>query len=270
MEEVASRSALGPPGTASPVPPSPPGSWPGPGARAALGPGAPRQHLMYWGEKPSPCARQGSCCFPGPCQPSLPAWLLSVPPAHLPSRTVVDLSDFPSPVCTAGLMVLQPPPMKSPQRLPASAAGGLPAAPHLVADRPIKPNQAPLSSADVHGLPWNPPLVSGGSEVASSSRDLGPRACVSRQGWCLRVSVKQSPECEVSRRLFTTVAQRLCTALWVPQTKSRFQGLAKFKASSEKLVEDSPWGGAGPEGPPRCRRRPGIPAVIFTKKQTRV
>ena len=82
--------------------------------------------------------------------------------------------------------------------------------------------------------------------------------------------MKQSPEGEVSRRLFTSVAQRLCTALWVPQTKSRFQGLAKFKASSEKLVEDSPGGGAGPEGPPRCRRRPGIPAIIFRKKQTRV
>lgn len=79
-----------------------------------------------------------------------------------------------------------------------------------------------------------------------------------------------SPECEVSWHLFITVAQRLCTALWIPQTKSRFQGLAKFKVSSEKPVEDSPWGGAGPEGPPRCRRRPGIPAVIFRKKQTRV
>ena len=52
----------------------------------------------------------GAAAFLGPCQPSLPAWLLSVLLHHLQSFS-----------------------------MPASDAGELPAAPHLAADRPTSP-----------------------------------------------------------------------------------------------------------------------------------
>ena len=106
QEEVVACSALGPPGTASPEPPSPPGSWPGPGGRAELGPGVPRHCLTCWGEALLVCPAWELLLSWGPASPPcLPGFCLSVL-HHLQSST------------------------------PASDSGKLPAAPHLAADRP--------------------------------------------------------------------------------------------------------------------------------------
>lgn len=76
-------------------PPSPPGSWPGPGGRAELGPRTPRHRLTCWGETLLVCPAWELLLSGGPTSPPcLSGFCLSCTVSS-PSRLVMPESSQP-------------------------------------------------------------------------------------------------------------------------------------------------------------------------------